>query len=89
MSLLMGGSNSNTPEPGTSFSELPIVSNHHHRNHRNQFSEMIVSSSRNSTIKYHTGNGEVITMLSNHDGTDVSPGNFESNDTEDDTDAPQ
>ncbi|CAG9540368.1 unnamed protein product [Cercopithifilaria johnstoni] len=84
MSLLIGAGNSNMPQPGTSFNELPIV------NH-NQFPESIKTTAiaitknsnnnRNINFRYHDSNGEAIAMLTNYEAgsDDMSPQNFRPN----------
>lgn len=94
MSLLISTGNSNISRPGTSFNELPTV-NHH------QFSGSIASgtinknnnnnsnnSGRESNLKYHDSNGEVITVLTNHTAgsSDMSSRNFQPNQNNDDDD---
>lgn len=91
MSLLIGAGNSNMPQPGTSFSELPIVKHH-------QLTEFIATNdtitnnnnnnNRNSNLKFHDSNGEVITMLTNHvsDSSDMSLRNFRPDHIDDDMD---
>ncbi|KAK6103196.1 hypothetical protein QQG55_11550 [Brugia pahangi] len=89
MSLLIGADNSNIPQPGTSFSELPTINRHHYSESIATTATTTINSNRNSNLKYHDSNGDVITVLTNNHaagGSDMSPRSFQPNHIDDDMD---